>query len=594
MHGTIIANRYRLKEYKGSGSFGEVWLAEDTLLGIEEAIKLYISLNQTGRDEFAEEYRVMCGLRHQNLLTPKHFDIWQSRPYLVMDYCAQGSAGNKVGQATEKEIWTFIRDVAGGLKYLHEQKPHIIHQDIKPENILMDKGGYLITDFGISKKMRATMRKQSNRKTSGALAYMAPECFLSEPLVVMAGDIFSLGVSVYELATGELPFMGQGGVMLNVGAELPKLSEDKWSADLNQVMRSCLSKDPWDRPTAEKLAELAQKKLNGERVAVQPKEQPAPPTPTVIIPPAPPKPSVPKPYTPPVPQPLQECQSKPRQEPPPLPKYMTWVWFWLVIVSVITFIPLIYSFESKHEDYTETVSDINFRMDMVYVEGGTFMMGATAEQGSDAYDNEKPTHRVTLDGYHMSKYEITQAQWKAVMGTTIEEQRDKQNQSWKLKGVGDNYPMYYVSWTEAKEFCDKLSQKTGKKYALPTEAQWEFAARGGNKSKGYKYSGSNTVWYVAWYKENSKQEANIVGEKGRNELGICDMSGNVWEWCADWYGPYSSDMVANPTGPDSGYKRVVRGGSWYYDVDHCRVSSRTDGGPDDRGVSIGFRVVCLP
>ncbi len=244
------------------------------------------------------------------------------------------------------------------------------------------------------------------------------------------------------------------------------------------------------------------------------------------------------------------------------------------------------------ELYTETIADLNFTMDMVRVEGGTFTMGATSEQGNSYDSDERPTHSVTLSSYHIGKYEITQAQWKAVMGTTIEQQRDKAGYS-SLYGVGDNYPMYYVSWTEAKEFCDKLSEKTGKKYALPTEAQWEFAARGGVKSKGYKYSGSNTIGDVAWYYGNSSS-THAVGTKAANELGIYDMSGNVWEWCADWYGSYSSDAVTNPTGPSTGSYRVYRGGSWRYDGSNCRVSNRGNEYPGNYDRYLGFRVVCLP
>ena len=241
--------------------------------------------------------------------------------------------------------------------------------------------------------------------------------------------------------------------------------------------------------------------------------------------------------------------------------------------------------------YTETISNINFSMEMVGVQGGTFAMGCTFEQ-SDCDNEESPLHQVSLSSYHISKYEITQAQWKAVMGTTIEQQAAKARDS-RMAGVGDNYPVYYVSWTEAKEFCDKLSEKTGKKYALPTEAQWEFAARGGNKSKGYKHSGSNTLDDVAWYYDNSNGTTHTIGAKTPNELGIYDMSGNVLEWCADWYGAYSSDAVTNPTGPYSGNGRVFRGGNWRYPDDVCRVSYRNGSGPGSRGYILGFRVVCL-
>lgn len=266
--GTTIDNRYTLKEYKGSGSFGEVWLAEDSELGIDVAIKLYISLDQKGQDEFKDEYKVAYGLSHENLLTAQYYSVWDHRPYLIMKYCSRGSAGNLGGLASEGDIWKFIHDVANGLKYLHAQEPPIVHQDIKPENILIDEqGNYLITDFGISKKMRTTMRKQSKRSIeSGAIAYMGPERFLKDPMAVKASDIWSLGVSIYELATNDFPFMGQGGGMLNAGAALPEL-EDKWSRNLNEIMQACLSKDTWDRPTAEELSEYTQQILKGKDIS---------------------------------------------------------------------------------------------------------------------------------------------------------------------------------------------------------------------------------------------------------------------------------------------------------------------------------------
>ena len=200
--------------------------------------------------------------------------------------------------------------------------------------------------------------------------------------------------------------------------------------------------------------------------------------------------------------------------------------------------------------------------DMVFVKGGTFTMGATSEQGSDAYDTEKPTHSVTLSDFYIGKYEVTQAQWKAVMGS---------NPSYFK---GDNLPVETVSWNDIQTFIQKLNAKSGKKYRLPTEAEWEYAARGGNQSRGYKYSGSNDIGSVAWYKDNSNRTTHPVGQKQPNELGIYDMSGNVYEWCSDWYGSYSSSSQTNPTGPSSGSRRVPRGGSWTDIAWPCRVSFR--------------------
>ena len=179
------------------------------------------------------------------------------------------------------------------------------------------------------------------------------------------------------------------------------------------------------------------------------------------------------------------------------------------------------------------------------------------------------------------------------MGTTIHEQRIKAGYSF-TNGVGSDYPMYYVNWEEAQEFCKKLSQLTGKTYVLPTEAQWEYAARGGVKSRGYKYSGSNTIGNVAWYSDNSSSSTHPVATKQPNELGLYDMSGNVWEWCSDWYGSYSSESQSNPTGPSTGSNRVLRGGSWCNSARNCRVSFRNYSYPSNRSFNDGFRFVLLP
>ena len=225
---------------------------------------------------------------------------------------------------------------------------------------------------------------------------------------------------------------------------------------------------------------------------------------------------------------------------------------------------------------TFTVKGVEFTM--IAVEGGTFTMGATPEQGSDAEDWEKPTHQVTLSSYYIGETEVTQALWQAVMG---------KNPSWYK---GDNLPVEEVSWNDCQDFIKKLNALTGKNFRLPTEAEWEYAARGGNKSRGYKYSGSNNIGNVAWYKNNSAYKEHPFKTKRPNELGIYDMSGNVWEWCSDWYEDYSSAAQTNPTGPNSGWYRVRRGGSWYC-ASYCRSSYRICIDPDSRESDLGFRLV---
>lgn len=233
---------------------------------------------------------------------------------------------------------------------------------------------------------------------------------------------------------------------------------------------------------------------------------------------------------------------------------------------------------SSSEDQTFTVNGISFTMK--FVEGGTFQMG---NDNGYADNDEKPVHRVTLGDYYMGETEVTQALWKAVMGS---------NPSYFK---GDNLPVENVSWNDCQEFIRKLNQKTGKNFRLPTEAEWEFAARGGKKSQGYKYAGSNRIGNVARYVDNSSNKTHSVKTKKANELGLYDMSGNVFEWCQDWYGSdyYSKSSTSNPKGASSGSNHVLRGGSWGNYAKGCRVSFRNDSAPESKGGDLGVRL-CLP
>jgi len=235
---------------------------------------------------------------------------------------------------------------------------------------------------------------------------------------------------------------------------------------------------------------------------------------------------------------------------------------------------------SSLSDNTLTIPVKNgISIEMVKVEVGSFNMGATPEMQAP-YEVEKPVHRVTLtNNYYIGKYEVTQALWQAVMGS---------NPSYFK---GDDLPVEQVSWNDCQDFISKLNAMTGKRFRLPSEAEWEYAARGGKKSRGYQYSGSNTLGDVAWYEGNSGSKTHAVGTKQPNELGIYDMTGNVYEWCQDWYGSYSSSPQTNPIGAVSGSRRVRRGGGWCSSASYCRSSYRYNCAPDGRYVDIGFRLV---
>ena len=218
-------------------------------------------------------------------------------------------------------------------------------------------------------------------------------------------------------------------------------------------------------------------------------------------------------------------------------------------------------------------------IEMVFVKGGTFTMGS-----NDGESDEKPTHQVTVSDFYIGKYEVTQKQWYDVMGS---------NPS-KFSGC-DNCPVEQVSWNDVQKFIKKLNQKTGKNYRLPTEAEWEYASGGGSSHQ--KWAGTNSESNresYAWYMSNSGSKTHPIGTKNPNLLGIYDMSGNVLEWCSDWFGLYSSSSQTNPLGTSSGSDRVLRGGSWFSHAAFCRVSYRYGSNPDYRNYYYGFRLALVP
>lgn len=226
--------------------------------------------------------------------------------------------------------------------------------------------------------------------------------------------------------------------------------------------------------------------------------------------------------------------------------------------------------ELIHEIFT--VEGVSFTMKPV--SGGTFEMGSL----SGSID-ERPVHSVTLSTYYIGETEVTQELWQAVMGSN------------PSRFTGSQRPVEQVSWNDCQEFIEQLNALTGKNFRLPTEAEWEYAARGGNKSKGYTYSGSNDVDAVAWYSDNSESSTHEVKGKLPNELGLYDMSGNVWEWCNDWYGAYNSLSQTNPIGPIAGGYRVCCGGCWSYYVVDCRLSNRYNSLPSGGNSNTGLRLV---
>lgn len=269
----LFHDRYFLERLLGRGNFSEVWLAKDIKTDIEVALKIYApatGLDDHGMNVLSREFAIVVNANQRNLLKPLYYDSYERKPYLVLPYCKNGSILRQVGQFTEDDAWRLFRDVASGLAYLHSMNPTLIHQDIKPDNIMIsDNGTYMITDFGVSAHAKSTLRKSMSVafSSAGTTAYMAPERFSKDNAPIKANDIWSLGAMVYEMLTGDVPFTAggpalEGGIIQKNGAEIPDLPAN-FSSQLNHLIQMCLNEEPWERPTAEQVAEYAQIAIEG-------------------------------------------------------------------------------------------------------------------------------------------------------------------------------------------------------------------------------------------------------------------------------------------------------------------------------------------
>lgn len=270
----LFNGRYIFERMLGRGNFSEVWLAKDVQTNIEVALKIYApatGLDNDGVQMLAREFAIVVNANQENLLKPLYYDVCDRKPYLVLPFCKSGSILRHVGRFTEEDTWHLLHDVASGLAYLHNMEPPIVHQDIKPDNIMIGElGQYQITDFGVSAHSRSHLRKTLSLEllSAGTTAYMAPERFGPNSQSRPINDIWSLGAVAYEMMTGDVPFGESGGLLQKKGADIPMLPEDKIAKDseLPRVIERCLALDPDDRPDAQQLAEWAEKALRGEKI----------------------------------------------------------------------------------------------------------------------------------------------------------------------------------------------------------------------------------------------------------------------------------------------------------------------------------------
>ena len=638
----LQGGKYRIEGLLGQGGFGITYLAIQSGLGRKVAVKEFFMKGYCGRDEnsnrvtivleegretvkryrekFLKEARNIARLNHPNIV--RIIDVFEENgtAYYVMEYAEGGSLADKVKQSgylPESVATRYILQVAEALDYIHQKGMN--HLDVKPANIMLnEKDEPVLIDFGLSKQYDVVTGNQTSTTPVGISEGYAPmEQYKTGGVGAFSPetDIYALGATFFKLLTGATPpsasDVNEDGVpvdelrtkgvsqtaidvickamegrkkdrMKSAGSFIDGLKETVSAVPLPQpqVQSQGESQKPDTKVTVldgettrldenntsvsdnsdstEFLLPQIESQNESQNIEVEIEDAEATKLEEVVTP-------------------LNDFIST---ESPSTKKY-SWKIIGLSTIGLVALF-LFFLFNKTSSDQTNdetpgqtfTVNGVSFKM--IRVEGGTFQMGATEELGID-YDNEKPVHSVTLNDYMLGETEVTQELWKTVMGT-------------HLYFTGAKNPVKNVSWDDCKKFISKLNSLTGQKFRLPTEAEWEFAARGGNNSKHFKYSGSNNINDVAWYDGNSGSKTHPVGTKAPNELGIYDMTGNVWEWCEDWYGDYRVSAQTNPQGPSQGFNRVYRGGSWRSLARYCPVSGRYGLTPGSRDDTLGFRL----
>lgn len=558
----VFDERYTLERLMGSGGFADVWKAKDKDTNTSIALKIYTNLDDDGINDLASEYTRMQNLSHTNILKADHFARWGNIPYLVMKVCEGGSLSKKVGNMEDAEIMRVIEDIAEGLIYLHQNK--IVHQDIKPANILIDtqsgRDTYVLSDFGISSKTKTRLSHSVNmnskdKTTSMTTEYAPPEKFSSkreDRKPDRKGDIFSFGISLYELACGHLPFddfsTGRELLHSDVEVDFSEIKDEK----LRRIIKWCMQPNKDDRPTAEQLLQMVKSGDMPEdrKVTGHGKH-------TVRV---------------------SDSGSS-------LSKYL-----WIFIVMVLVGGGVYWLFNSgvisgpaaKEEGYVQRVDTFTINgvhLEMVRIPGGSFTLGSD-NSDSEADASEKPAKTHTVSDFYMSKYEVSQKLWNTIMPS---------NPSTILN---DNYPVNNVSWDDCQLFIQRLNTITGRNFRLPSETEWEYAAKmkinDDGSTTSFKYAGTNSnLSDYGWYSGNSNNKMHPVGAKNPNAFGLFDMSGNLIEWCQDMYTNYGTGAIEKDQD-----QHVLRGGYYAGDAVSCRATNRGSCNHSDAFEYFGFRL-CL-
>ena len=538
--GDIFDDRYTLEKLIGVGGFADVWKAVDNTTHSIVALKIYTNLDDDGINDLSEEYTRMQNLNHTNILKADHFDRDGNIPYLVMKFCGGGSLDKKIGRMENEDVLKVIKDMASGLSYLHQC--NIVHQDIKPANILIDDSSgtpvYVLSDFGISSKTKTRLSHSVNQKNQGTSmteAYAPPEKFSSKKedrRPDRKGDIFSFGISIYELVTGGLPFdeLSTGRQLQYDDAEVD--FDDIEDETIRDIVERCMEPNKEDRPSAEDILDL----LDGKGSRKPRRGSGHNSRKTVRVPNA-------------------------GDSDNAINANFKWIILSvIIIVAALAFYMVMPESQTEEAstDYKQEVDTFSINgviMEMVKIPGGSFNMGCTDPNDTDADANEKPAQKRTVSDFYMGKYEVTQKLWFAVMNSN------------PSTTINDNYPVNNVSWDDCQLFIQRLNAITGRNFRLPTETEWEYAAKvipnpdGTPSTKYSKYAGGNDPDACAWYASgdtasNGSALLHAVGKKKANAFGLYDMSGNVIEWCQDLYTNYGTGT------PEIDQKQRVLGGGY--------------------------------
>ena len=622
--GTVLQGKYRIERHIASGGFGNTYVATHLNLDAKVAVKEFFMKGVNHREDdsttvsvsnpasrpvfdeqkrkFQKEARRLSVLNNPHIVKVSDLFEENNTSYYVMDFI-EGESLSAIQKHqghpfSEKQSLNVLSQILDALESIHVHS--IWHMDIKPGNILMDNAGHCtLIDFGSSKQTASSEGMTTSTALSYTPGYAPPEQINgSKDSWGPWTDFYALGATMYNLLTGHRP--PQSNEILDSPEDAFSFPYDVseqtrnlviWMMALSTKKRPQSVSEIRNFLSVDAMSDTTEVKDNEYTVSEHTVSAPASSSASTVYGDV--RKEV-EAYESTVIDDKPKVAAAPPSPRPKKNKTVYWLSGTVLALGIVAAILGIKTCGNKDGeavaeggDETEqsvekksfTVNGVSFNM--VKVDGGTFTMGATEEQGGYANDDEKPAHSVTLDGYMIGQTEVTQALWQAVMGDNPSE----------FKG-DDQRPVESVSWDDCQEFIKRLNAETGKHFRLPTEAEWEFAARGGNKSKGYKYSGSNTLGNVAWYDDNSGSTTHPVGTKTANELGIYDMNGNVYEWCSDWYDDkyYSSSPNSNPQGPSSGPCRVRRGGSWFFNDRFCRVTFRNRINPGFRYDYLGLRL----